>query len=116
LIEELTKVVEGEIERVEKLNQAMNVYFKIFAGMQRFQTLSKKEEIEENLKDIREDVKKMKELEVFNEKIEDQLMKTFLNLSKAWNAYNKEVADLFLEEANKYSHETFSFEAKEVAP
>jgi hypothetical protein len=43
-------------------------------------------------------------------------MKTFLNLSKAWNAYNKEVADLFLEEANKYSHETFSFEAKEVAP
>jgi chromosome segregation ATPase len=55
LVEELTKVVEGEIEKVEKLNQAMNLYFKIFTKVQRFQTLSKKEEIEETLKDLRED-------------------------------------------------------------
>jgi hypothetical protein len=54
----------------------------------------------------------MKEAGISNKEIENFLASTLINLSKVWAAYNKEIAELYRTEANKYS-EIFSLEAQE---
>jgi len=112
LIEELTKIVEAESARSESLQQAMNNYFKILTKVNGLQTLTKKEDIEASLANIGEDLRKMKEAGISNKEIENFLASTLINLSKIWAAYNKEIAELYRTEANKYS-EIYSLEAEE---
>jgi chromosome segregation ATPase len=112
LIEELTKIVEAESTRSESLQQAMNNYFKILTKVNGLQTLTKKEDIEASLANIGEDLRKMKEAGISNKEIENFLASTLINLSKIWAAYNKEIAELYRTEANKYS-EIYSLEAEE---
>jgi transcriptional regulator NrdR family protein len=90
----------------------MNNYFKILAKVNELQTLTKKEDIEANLANIGEDLRKMKEAGISNKEIENFLASTLINLSKVWVAYNKEIAELYRTEANKYS-EISSLEAEE---
>jgi chromosome segregation ATPase len=112
LIEELTKIVEAESVRSESLQQALNDYLKILAKVNGLQTLTKKEDIEASLANIGEDLRKMKEAGISNKEIENFLASTLINLSKIWAAYNKEIAELYRTEANKYS-EIYSLEAEE---
>jgi chromosome segregation ATPase len=114
LIQEMTKIVETQSKKIEDFHKSLITYFKLFNCVNRLQVLTKAGEIESALADLRKNVDSLKELGVFDKEIENFLMSTLLDFSKVWSVYDKDIAELYENEASKYSEETYSLEAKEA--